>query len=31
MKIHAEIEPVYILGNFSVNPAEKGFAIEAPV
>jgi hypothetical protein len=31
MKIHAEIEPVYILGNFSVNPAEKGFSIEKPV
>jgi hypothetical protein len=27
MKIHAEIEPVYILGNFSVNPAEKGWII----
>ncbi|MBK8881081.1 MAG: hypothetical protein IPN67_01465 [Bacteroidales bacterium] len=31
MKIHAEIEPVYILGDFSVKPAEKGFTIEAPV
>src|SRR5450759_2510357 len=30
MKIHAEIEPVYILGSFSVNPAEKGWNIEAP-
>jgi hypothetical protein len=30
MKIHAEIEPVYILGDFSVKPAEKGFTIEAP-
>jgi len=30
MKIHAEIEPVYILGNFSVIPAEKGWIIEAP-
>ena len=29
MKIHAEIEPVYILGDFSVKPSEKGFAIEA--
>ncbi len=31
MKIHAEIEPVYILGNFSVKPADKGWQIEAPV
>ena len=30
MKIHAEIEPVYILGSFSANPAEKGWNIEAP-
>jgi hypothetical protein len=30
MKIHAEIEPVYILGNFSVKPASKGWDIEAP-
>jgi hypothetical protein len=30
MKIHAEIEPVYILGDFSVKPAEKGWIIEAP-
>jgi hypothetical protein len=30
MKIHAEIEPVYILGNFSVKPALKGWNIEAP-
>ena len=30
MKIHAEVEPVYILGDFSVKPAEKGWAIEAP-
>jgi len=30
MKIHAEIEPVYILGDFSVKPAEKGFIIEGP-
>jgi hypothetical protein len=30
MKIHAEIEPVYILGNFSVKPADKGWNIEAP-
>jgi hypothetical protein len=31
MKIHAEIEPVYILGKFSVKPAAKGFEIGAPV
>jgi alpha-L-rhamnosidase len=31
MKIHAEIEPVYILGNFSVKPAEKGWTIEPSV
>ncbi len=30
MKIHAEVEPVYITGNFSVKPAEKGWLIEAP-
>ena len=30
MKIHAEIEPVYILGNFSVTPAEKGWEIDDP-
>jgi alpha-L-rhamnosidase len=30
MKIHAEIEPVYILGNFSVKPSEKGWIIAAP-
>jgi hypothetical protein len=30
MKIHAEIEPVYILGNFSVIAVDKGFTIEAP-
>ena len=23
MKIHAEVEPVYIVGDFSVKPAEK--------
>ena len=28
MKINAEIEPVYILGNFSVNPVEKGWEID---
>ena len=30
MKINAEIEPVYILGNFSVNPVEKGWEIDEP-
>jgi hypothetical protein len=30
MKILAEIEPVYILGDFTVKPAEKGFVIDAP-
>jgi hypothetical protein len=30
MKIHAEIEPVYIIGDFSVEPAQKGFIISAP-
>jgi hypothetical protein len=30
MKIHAEVEPVYITGDFSVKPAEKGWVIEAP-
>ncbi|MCX6335430.1 MAG: glycosyl hydrolase [Bacteroidia bacterium] len=30
MKVHAEIEPVYIIGNFSVIPADKGWTIEAP-
>lgn len=30
MKINAEIEPVYILGEFSVIPAEKGWEIESP-
>jgi hypothetical protein len=31
MKIHAEIEPVYIVGDFSVRPAEKGWVIDPPV
>jgi len=31
MKIHAEIEPVYIKGEFSVNPADKGWTLGAPV
>ncbi len=30
MKIHAEIEPVYILGDFSVNPVDKGWEITSP-
>jgi hypothetical protein len=30
MKIHAETEPVYILGDFSVEPAAKGWAITVP-
>ena len=30
MKIHAEVEPVYIVGDFSVRPVEKGWEIEAP-
>lgn len=28
MKVNAEIEPVYITGNFSVKPASKGWVIE---
>lgn len=31
MSIYAEIEPVYILGDFSVVPAKKGWNISAPV
>ena len=30
MKIYAEIEPVYVLGNFSVKPADKGWEIDPP-
>lgn len=30
MKIHAEVEPVYLIGDFSVKTAEKGWVIEAP-
>jgi hypothetical protein len=30
MKIHAEVEPVYITGDFSVYPAEKGWVLDAP-
>lgn len=30
MKINAEIEPVYLLGDFSVEPAVKGWTINAP-
>ena len=31
VKIDAIIEPVYILGDFSVEPADKGWKIDAPV
>jgi hypothetical protein len=31
MKIHAEVEPVYIIGDFSVEPVSKGFIIKAPI
>jgi hypothetical protein len=31
MSIHAEVEPVYITGDFSVKAADKGWTIEAPV
>jgi hypothetical protein len=31
MKVHAEIEPVYITGDFSVMPSEKGWTIEPSV
>jgi alpha-L-rhamnosidase len=31
MKINAEVEPVYLLGDFSVKPAKKGWSLEAPV
>jgi hypothetical protein len=31
MKINAEIEPVYIVGEFSVKPADRGWYLEAPV
>jgi len=31
MKVNDEIEPIYILGDFSVTPADKGWKIEAPV
>jgi hypothetical protein len=30
MKIHAEVEPVYITGDFTVEPAPKGWIIKAP-
>jgi hypothetical protein len=30
MRINAEVEPVYITGDFSVRPAIKGWTIEAP-
>ncbi len=31
MKVHAEIEPVYLTGDFSVKPGAKGWYLEAPV
>ena len=31
MKIHAEIEPVYISGSFTVQPVAKGFTINPPM
>lgn len=31
MRIHAEIEPVYIIGDFAVEPAPKGWVIKSPV
>jgi len=31
MSIFAEIEPVYILGNFSVVPEQQGWSINAPI
>jgi hypothetical protein len=31
MKVNAEVEPVYILGDFSVKPVSKGWEIEPPV
>ena len=30
MKIHAEIEPVYLLGEFTLAPAVKGWSVKAP-
>lgn len=30
MSVYAEIEPVYILGDFNLHPAEKGWQISAP-
>ncbi len=31
MRVHAEIEPVYLTGDFSVKPGAKGWYLEAPV
>lgn len=31
MSIYAEIEPVYVIGNFSVVPEQRGWSISAPV
>jgi hypothetical protein len=30
MSVHAEIEPVYVLGDFSVRPTQRGFSIAPP-
>lgn len=30
MRIHSEIEPVYILGDFTLEPVAKGWSIDAP-
>jgi hypothetical protein len=30
MSVYAEIEPVYILGNFNITPATKGWTLTAP-
>ncbi|NLJ44719.1 MAG: hypothetical protein GX431_13755 [Bacteroidales bacterium] len=29
-RVHAEVEPVYITGDFTVNPEAKGWSIDAP-
>ena len=31
MSIHAEIEPIYLLGNFSLSPTSKGWTVAPPV
>ena len=30
MTVHSEVEPVYIIGNFSIEPVAKGFSLKAP-